>query len=155
MDAAVAFVKGPKGVPLMRTIFYGESLGGAVAVEAATRMTPGALITESTFTSLSAMAREHYPWLPARLLLRIRYDSLARIGSVRCPVLILHGPEDDIVPFGMGMALLAAAPEPKAFARLEGRHNDGGIAISPKAQEALRIFLDKALGGDGEAKREE
>jgi len=145
MDAAVDFVGGPKGVPLGKTVFYGESLGGAVAVEAALRKTPGALITESTFTSVPAMARTHYPWLPARLLLRIHYDSLSKIASVRCPVLIMHGPEDDIVPFEMGMALLAAAPEPKAFAQLDGRHNDGGIAISPGAQKTMKALLERAI----------
>jgi len=91
------------------------------------------------------MARKHYPWLPARLLLRIRYDSLSRIPSIRCPLLVLHSPEDDVVPFDMAVSLLAAAPQPKSFGQLERGHNDGGIAVSPKGQQALRTFLDDVL----------
>jgi uncharacterized protein len=149
MDAAVAFATERLGISLARTVYFGESLGGAVAVEAASRRQPGALVCESTFTSLPAMARRHYPWLPARLLLRLRYDSLSRIPSVRCPVLILHGPEDDIVPFDMAVSLLGAAREPKSFAKLEGGHNDGGITASPAAQAALRLLMDQVLGPAG------
>ena len=145
MDAAVACALS-KGGDSRRLVFFGESLGGAVAVESATRHPCDALVLESTFTSVPAMAARHFPWLPSRLLLRIRYDSLSRIGNVGCPVLIMHGPNDEIVPFSMGRALYQAASEPKSFAELAGGHNDGGVASSPEAFEALRRFLDRTFG---------
>ena len=144
MDAAVAYALSKNGEPI-RLVFFGESLGGAVAIESATRHPCSALILESTFTSIPAMAARHYPWLPSRLL-TIRYDSLARIRDARCPVLVMHSPQDEIVPFSMGQALFEAAQEPKAFAELAGGHNDGGLAVHREAQRKLGLFLDETLG---------
>lgn len=148
MEAAEEHVIRDRSVPRNRLVLYGESLGGAVAVEAASRNAPAALILESTFTSIADMAARHYPWLPARWLLTIRYDSLAKIRSVRCPLLILHSPEDEIVPFAMGRLLFAGAPGPKRFVDLRGGHNDGGILVSGNAQATLRSFLDETLPED-------
>jgi fermentation-respiration switch protein FrsA (DUF1100 family) len=145
MDAAVAHVRDAIGVPLERTVFYGESLGGAVAIEAAVRFPLAALVVESTFTSTRAMARRHYPFVPS-FLVRVGYDSLSRVGALACPKLILHGPRDTIVPFEMGEALFRAAAEPKRFATLVGDHNSGGILESPEACRALAELLDAALG---------
>ena len=145
MDAAVAHVRDARGVPLERTVFYGESLGGAVAIEAAGRFPPAALVAESTFTSARDMARRHYPFVPAGLV-RVGYDSLARVRRLACPKLFLHGPADTIVPFEMGGALFRAAPEPKRFATLVGDHNSGGILESPEARRTLAEVLDAVLG---------
>lgn len=145
MDAAVTHVRDSRGVPLDRTVFYGESLGGAVVIEAATRFPPAALVAESTFTSARAMARRHYPFVPPALV-RVGYDSLSRVRRLACPKLFLHGPADTIVPFEMGEALFRAAPEPKRFAALVGDHNSGGILESPEACRKLAEFLDAALG---------
>jgi hypothetical protein len=145
MDAAVAHVRDSRGVPLDRTVFYGESLGGAVVIAAATRFPPAALVAESTFTSARAMARRHYPFVPPSLV-RVGYDSLSRVRRLACPTLFLHGPADTIVPFEMGEALFRAAPEPKRFATLVGDHNSGGILESPEACRKLAEFLDAVLG---------
>jgi len=145
MDAAVTHVRDSRGVPLDRTVFYGESLGGAVVIEAATRFPPAALVAESTFTSARAMARRHYPFVPPALV-RVGYDSLSRVRRLACPKLFLHGPADTIVPFEMGEALFRAAPEPKHFAALVGDHNSGGILESPEACRKLAEFLDAVLG---------
>lgn len=145
MDAAVAHVRDSRGVPLDRTVFYGESLGGAVVIEAATRFPPAALVAESTFTSARAMARRHYPFVPPALV-RVGYDSLSRVRRLACPTLFLHGPADTIVPFEMGEALFRAAPEPKRFATLVGDHNSGGILESPEACRKLAELLDAVLG---------
>jgi fermentation-respiration switch protein FrsA (DUF1100 family) len=140
MDAAVAFL-GTRGIPAARTVYFGESLGGAVAIEAATRYRPAAVIVESTFTSIAAMARVHYPFVPGFLVTRVRYDSLARVPALGCPLLVLHSPDDEIVPFAMAERLLDAAPGPKRLVRLAGGHNDGGVTASASAQAALRELL--------------
>ncbi len=145
MDAAVDHVRRVRGVSRERTVFWGESLGGAVAVEAATRHGCGLLVLESTFTSVRAMVRRHYPFVPAALATRLRYDSLARIASVGCPVLVLHSGSDSLTPFAQGEALHAAAAAPKWLSRLEGDHNDGGILVSPQAQQLVREVLDAVL----------
>ena len=66
-----------------------------------------------------------YPWLPVRLLARIRYDSGRRIGTVTCPVLVVHSPQDEIVPYSFGRRLFELANEPKRFLEIRGGHNDG------------------------------
>jgi len=146
MAACAAWVQDRGGGSVTPVLYYGESLGGAVVVQAALERPPDGLILDSTFTSIVDMAKRHYPWLPARWIARIHYDSLARIPSVTCPVLVMHSPEDDIVPFEMGEHLFAAAPEPKRFAAMEGDHNSGGITESPGAQRELEAFLDDVLG---------
>lgn len=145
MDAAVDHAHEVRSVAPERTIFWGESLGAAVAVETATRRPCGGLVVESGFASLPAMARAVYPWVPG-FMVRMRYDSLGRIPRISAPKLILHGPSDEVVPYRMGRDLYAAAQEPKRFSDLAGGHNGGGILTSPEAQRALREFLDEVLG---------
>ena len=113
-----------EGVAAARVIYVGESLGGAVAVNEALESPPLGLVLRSTFTSLRVMARLHYPFVP-RALVPDAYPSLERVARLRCPVLVVHGDRDDIVPFSQGEALFAAAPEPKRFHRVPGAgHND-------------------------------
>jgi fermentation-respiration switch protein FrsA (DUF1100 family) len=145
MDAAVTYLRDARGIPLDRTVFYGESLGGAVVIEGATGWLPAVLVAESTFTSARAMARKHYPFVPPALI-RVRYDSLSRVRGLTCLKLFLHGPADTIVPFEMGEELFRAAPQPKRFATLVGDHNSGGILESPEACRAFAALLQDALG---------
>jgi fermentation-respiration switch protein FrsA (DUF1100 family) len=154
MEAAVAHLRSARGFGPERTVYYGESLGGAVALATAIKLPPAALVLESTFTSVRAMAAVHYPFVPGVLATRVRYDSLARVRQVRCPLLVLHGPADTIVPYRMGRELFDAAPAPKAFADLEGDHNDGGLVVSPAVQAALRSFLDAHLPPRAESRQE-
>ncbi len=102
------------GVKPERIVLFGESLGGGVAVRLAQEVCqagtpPAAIVLRSTFSSLADAARHHYPWLPVRWLLWDRYPSNERIGDVTCPVLILHGTEDNIVPYELGEKLYNAA----------------------------------------------
>lgn len=134
-----------RGIDPARTVIYGESLGGAVAIHQAVDARCGALIVSSTFTSIVDIGRHHYPYLPVSWLARFRYPGIDLIGRAGCPVLILHGPEDEIVPFAMGEQLFAAAPEPKQFVRLAGGHNDGLLADGPRVRQSIDAFLDRHL----------
>jgi uncharacterized protein len=107
-----------------RVFYYGESLGGAVAVELATAAAPQGLILQSTFTSVRGMARLHYPIVPAIFVLDA-YPSERRLAAVKAPVLVIHGDRDTIVPLAFGQALFAAAREPKRMHVVKGAgHND-------------------------------
>jgi uncharacterized protein len=111
-----------------RVLLLGESLGGAVALELALAAPPAGLILQSAFTSVRDMARVHYPFVP-RSLVPDAYPSLARIPSLRAPLLVLHGARDAIVPLLYGEALFEAAPEPKRIEVFEeAGHNDLGGA---------------------------
>jgi fermentation-respiration switch protein FrsA (DUF1100 family) len=112
------------GVDGARVLYLGESLGGAVALTLALDLPPAGLILQSTFTSVRAMARLHYPFLP-RALVPDAYPSLRLIRRLRAPLLVLHGDRDDIVPLEHGQALFDAAPGPKRIEVLPGAgHND-------------------------------
>jgi fermentation-respiration switch protein FrsA (DUF1100 family) len=124
-----------------RILVYGESLGGAVAIELAQRRRVDALVVESAFASLGRMGAELYPWLPARLLARGRYDNAAKIGALACPLLLIHSPDDEIVPFAHGRALFEAATEPKEFLTTAGGHNDGGFRLEEAWREQVIAFL--------------
>jgi hypothetical protein len=136
------------GVPPERIVIFGRSLGGAVAARLAggigmsDQAQPAALIVESSFADGAALARHHYPLLTAVIPLRFRFPAAEWIGRARCPVLILHSPDDEIVPESLGRALFAAAPEPKHFFALRGGHNNGFLASQPAYQHAIAHFLD-------------
>jgi len=105
-----------------RRVIYGHSLGGAVAVTLAAAVGPaGALVLESTFTSMREMAeRSAFGFLPLDALLTQRFEVLEKIARVQMPVLIVQGSEDSIVPVEMAQELFAAAPEPKRLLIAEG-----------------------------------
>ncbi len=116
-EAGLKFLEG-QGITPARVILYGESLGSAVAVrlaaETAERGAPvAALVLEAPFTSIADVAQHHYPYVPARRLVKDRFDSVSRIARVKTPLLVLHGEGDRVVPIAFGRALFEAAAEPK------------------------------------------
>jgi fermentation-respiration switch protein FrsA (DUF1100 family) len=105
--------------------YFGESLGCGVAVETACRIPPKALILQSGFVSGADIAQNAYPFLPARWLLKDRYDSSAKVQQIHCPLLFVHGDQDSVVPFRFGKALFDLANEPKQWSPIAGaNHND-------------------------------
>ena len=145
-DAAYAWLLGRR-VPPADLIVYGESLGGPIAVDLAARHAVGGVVLESAPSSIIGVARHHYPFLPVRLFLSVRYDALARIGRVHAPLLILHSVDDEIVPFAMAEEIYAAASAPKRLVRLRGAHNDCFVVSADVYQGALRDFLARPAGG--------
>jgi fermentation-respiration switch protein FrsA (DUF1100 family) len=146
-DAMTAwrYLTGVRGCSTKRIVIFGESMGGAVAIDLAQRVQPGALVVESTFTSSPDMAAGMFPFLPARHLCRFQYNSLSKIDRVQCPVLIAHGPDDETIPFRQGRRLFDAATEPKQFFQLSGGHNAGGLlAGNPAYRNVLESFLRTA-----------
>jgi fermentation-respiration switch protein FrsA (DUF1100 family) len=122
-------------------VFFGESLGCGVAVELARRHPGRGLILEAGFTSIVAMGKTIFPSLPVQWLTRYRYDNLAKIGQIPGPVLVMHSPQDEIIPFEMGRALFAAAREPKTFFEMTGDHNEGFMVTGPSYTAAIKSFL--------------
>jgi fermentation-respiration switch protein FrsA (DUF1100 family) len=75
----------------------------------------GGLILLTAFTNISDMAALSFPWLPVRLMLRTRFDNLAKLSRVRAPVLVIHGRHDEIVPFAMGERLFESTGHNDVF----------------------------------------
>jgi fermentation-respiration switch protein FrsA (DUF1100 family) len=139
-DAAYDWLIKTQHVPGERIILYGGSLGGAVAIDLATRHPHRVLITAAAFSSFPDMAQVKFPWLPGRYLVRNRYDNVGKIATLHRPVLIAHGTADELVPFRQGEELFAAANEPKQFFRIEGGPHDE--SPGPAFEEAVRRFLN-------------
>jgi uncharacterized protein len=138
--AARAWVAKRAGVPPDRLVIFGESLGGAVAVQLAAEGGARGLILQNTFDSLSAVAACHYPWAPVRLLLRTKLDAVEAIKAYRGPLLQFHGDADRIVPYECGQRLFDAANEPKQLVTVRGGdHNDGW---GHSFYEAIGRFLE-------------
>ncbi len=122
-------------------VIFGRSLGGAVAAWLAKERSPRGLILESSFTSIPDMGAETYPFFPVRLLSRFGYNTREYVRKARCPVLIIHSREDDLVPFHHGRELFEAANEPREFLEIEGSHNDGFLVSGEKYQQELGRFI--------------
>lgn len=123
--AAMHFLQDDLHIPPEKTVIYGESIGTGVAVQMATEFKAAALILESPFTGTASVAKNIYFIIPIDLLLKDRYDNIAKITSINMPLLILHGTDDNIVPQAEGAALYNTASQPKAFASIEtGGHNN-------------------------------
>ena len=134
-----------RGIPPEDIVVFGRSLGGGVAAWLASETNPAGLILESSFTSVPDLAAKYYPLFPVRLLARVRYDSKAALSRIRCPVLIVHSVDDEIVPFSHGRALFDAAPPSRFFLELRGGHNDGFLRAGDWYVNGLSGFLDRAL----------
>jgi fermentation-respiration switch protein FrsA (DUF1100 family) len=142
--AARAYVASRPDVDPGRIVFFGESLGGAVAIALAAERPPAALILRSPFISATAIGQHHYRWLPVRWLLRDRYPSIDRIGRIDRPVLFIAGDRDSIVPADQTRALYEAAREPKALVIIPGAdHNDAALLNGARMIREVLRFLDE------------
>lgn len=145
--AALAHLEG-EGRPAASWVLYGESLGTGIAVELAKRQAAagapaGAVILEAPFTAMGDAAQRHYPYLPAKLLVRDRYDSVTKIAAIAAPLLIFHGDQDRVVPFKLGKRLFEAAREPKQGHWIAGAHH--GNLYEFGAAGRVIDFVDQAI----------
>lgn len=140
-DAAWHYLLDARRLAPHDIIIAGRSLGAAVAAELASRTVPAAVLLESAFISVPAMAAEIYPWLPPGLPGLYRYDNLARLAQVTRPLLLVHSRDDEIIPVAHARALFAAAREPKQYLELRGGHNDAILVSRAVYLRGLDAFL--------------
>ncbi len=122
-------------------IVFGRSLGGAVATKLASEVRPAGLIVESVFSSARDMANRLLPVIAYVIWLRFDYNTVANIRQVKSPVLVIHSPDDDIIPYQLGINVFEAANEPKKFLRLRGDHNSGFYVSGQQYIKGLSEFL--------------
>jgi uncharacterized protein len=134
-----------KGFPGNRIIVFGESLGGGVAAELAVRAPVGALVLQSTFTSIPDVGAELFPWLPVRLLASIKYATASKLPRLKVPVLVMHSRTDELVAFHHATRNFAAANQPKLFWELKGEHNDA-LGERDNFIAGIRQFLPMVHG---------
>lgn len=150
------FVTHEQGIAPERMLIVGESLGGGVATALTNKLcregkSPQGLVVNSTFSSLADTAARQYPWVPVRLLILDPFDSTKRMPNVECPVVVLHGNQDELIPLDLARKLFTAVPEqsksgiPKQFIEVKGAgHNQ--ISYS-ELTGAIRNLLQKIQGG--------
>jgi fermentation-respiration switch protein FrsA (DUF1100 family) len=140
--AAIRYLASRPDVDLSRIVYFGESLGAAVAIRLAVHYPPAALILRSPFSSLVSVGARHYPFLPVRWLLRDRYPSIDLIGRVTSPSLFIAGDADQIIPLSETQRLYEAANEPKRLLVVsDADHNDEALFGGPEMMAAIREFL--------------
>ncbi len=141
--AARAYLTGRADVDRSRIVYFGESLGTAVAVDLAVEHPPAALVLRSPFTSMADVGRHHYPFLPVRLLLRDRFAAIDQIQQIRgLPLLVIAGGRDRIVPIDNSRRLYDAAVAPKTLLVLpDADHNDDELLAGNEMVRAIGRFL--------------
>tara|TARA_Y100001970_G_C14202691_1_gene842093 strand:+ start:628 stop:1428 length:801 start_codon:yes stop_codon:yes gene_type:complete len=139
-EAAIKWLNEQK-IENKQIVLYGESLGSGVAVEIAKKNDFNGIILESPFTSIENSAKIYYPYLPVKLLLKDRYDSISKIKMINIPILIMHGKKDDVVPFAMGKELFEKANVPKySYFTSEDDHM---MEFNSNLINAIKEFIEK------------
>jgi fermentation-respiration switch protein FrsA (DUF1100 family) len=150
--AAWSYLTRERGFAPENIVLFGRSLGGVVASQLAADVQPGALILESTFSSARDMAHAVFPVLSRLIVLRFRFNTVAYIKDVTCPLLVVHSPDDEIIPFRLGEKIYQAARAPKALVRIRGDHNTGFIVSQPAYEDALAEFILTQVAADEPAR---
>jgi len=148
-DAAYEWLTKERRVPPEKIILWGESLGGGIATYLAAKQPVGGLVLESTYTTLPDVGQSAFPFLPVKLIMSTKYDSLGRIRTIRVPVLSIHSPHDEVIPYRLGKKLFDAANEPKQFVELAGDHNGGFLLSEEEFRGGIREYLDEHFPGAG------
>ncbi len=141
-EAVYEYLVDEKKILPQKIIAYGESLGGAVAIDLAGKHEMRGIIIEGTFTSVRDMAKRLLPFIPT-FIYASSYDSLGKIKNVKSPKLIFHSIDDEIIPFEMGEKLFHAAPEPKEFVKIRGGHNEAFIISRDVFVKEIDEFIGK------------
>jgi uncharacterized protein len=139
--AAYRWLTKKKGVAPERIILFGWSLGGSIAAYLAGKVKPAGLVIESAFTSYRDIGRKFYPYMPVKWFARFNYPTVDYVRRVKCPVLIIHSRNDEMIPFEFGLEICDAANEPKQFVEIFGGHNDGFFVSSEAYKKAWTNWL--------------
>ena len=123
-EAAVKWLCEKKNYSSDQIILYGESIGAVPAIELASREKFKAIILEAPFTYIKELAKKHYGMAPDFMLQDFLMDNESKISGLKSPIFILHGTEDEVVPFEMGNRLFQKAPAPKQFLAISGAHHN-------------------------------
>lgn len=140
-NAAWDYLIEDKAIKPETIIIFGRSLGGVVAVDLASRVNAGGLIIESTFSALGDIVDIYFPVLSHFFYLRYDFDSVSKIKKVTVPVLAIHSPDDEVIPFELGQKLFEGVTSEKTFLQIKGGHNDGFMQSIASYMKTLRTFI--------------
>jgi uncharacterized protein len=127
-------------VPSSRVVLAGRSLGSAVAVELATRVSVAGLVLFSPIDSVPLTGARLYPLFPVRRFARNQFDSLAKVGRLQSPVVVVYGTADEMIPIDVARSLFKKIPTPKLMLVTDGDHHDAGFNRGARLLNALSRF---------------
>jgi uncharacterized protein len=143
--AARSFLDTLPGHEQARIVYFGESLGSAVALGLAAERPPDAIVLRSPFPSLVELGRLHYPFLPVRLLLQDRFECIAAAKGLRCPAVVIVGEADRVIPAAISKRLFEAIASEKKLVPVPGAdHNDPDLCDGPAVISSFRELLRAA-----------
>jgi len=140
--AAWRYLTEEKGFDQEDILIFGRSLGGAVAAKLAAEVQARGLILESTMSSAREFARAVFKVLSRLVVIRYEFDTARHIHGLSYPVLVLHSPDDEIMPFHLGMKVYQQASQPKHFVHMRGDHNNGFLQSQPEYQQEIGSWLN-------------
>jgi len=149
-ETALEYMRNDLQIPQSNIIIWGRSLGGSIAAYIAAKETFYACVLESTFTSISDMAAHKFKLLPTALLTRFNFPTIEYLKQIKYPILIVHSPDDEIIPYKMGERLFNTASQPKKFLKLHGNHNNCYFETIEEYQKGINAFF---IDIDGEFMR--
>ncbi len=142
--AAVEYLLSRDDVDPRSLVYFGESLGAAVAIGVADERPPSILILRSPFSSLAEIASVHYPFLPASLLLWDEYPNVETIRGIDVPTLVVAGSGDRTIPSDQSEMVYRAASGPRRFVLIEGAdHNDTALSSGSGLIDEVAAFIDE------------
>lgn len=138
--AALQYATATLGFDSAHIILFGRSIGSTVAVDVGQHKALKAVILVTPMTSGKAVGKIHFG--PLARLAGNAFDNSSKIGHIRSPLLIVHGTDDEVIPFSMGQTLYERAPQPKRFVPIQGAgHNDIGLSPTGAYWIALREYI--------------
>ncbi|MFH5885578.1 alpha/beta hydrolase [Halalkalibaculum sp. DA3122] len=143
--AAWRYLTEERDIPADEIILMGRSLGGAITGWLANRVTPVAVILESTFISAPDLAADLYPIFPTRMMVKYDFPNKRYIRNIQVPILVAHSTEDDLIPYSHGRRLFELANEPKTFFTMQGDHGNGFLETGSAYIRAIDNFISGVL----------
>mgnify|MGYP001409907013 CR=1 FL=1 len=144
-QAAYNYLTQEKGFKPENIIYHGRSLGGSIAARGAKEGKGRGLVLESTFTSVADLASDMYPFLPIKLHLLHNQTTLDDAIQTDCPVLVIHSPEDDVIPFHHGKQLAEALGNRAEFLEIQGNHDSGFLSTGEAFEKGLYDFYTSLI----------
>ena len=139
--AAWRYLTEQKGFAPEQIIIFGRSLGGTIAARLAAGVQARGLILESTMSSARDFAKQVFKVLARLVVIRYDFNTAEYIRHVNVPVLVLHSPDDEIMPFNLGEKVFESANQPKQFVHMRGDHNSGFYLSQPEYEQQLAGWI--------------
>jgi pimeloyl-ACP methyl ester carboxylesterase len=142
-ETVLKYLEETQKIPRNSIIFWGQSLGGAIAMEMAERYPANKLVLESTFTSLNNVTPDIFKYGVPSFLKKYKFNNLEKIARIETPILVIHSSEDEMISFQNGQELFAENPAKNQFLEIKGSHNGGFYENFEENEGIIKEFLDK------------